>query len=200
MFPIRSSGRFFFLVALGLFASGCGTIRYMKEMPAGSAVPTPKPGKAMVVFMRAGGVGQSIGSSVFEIRNDNPELVGLVASNTKVAYDVDPGKRLFMVISETADYMSADLAPNRTYYAFVTPRMGVWRARFSLAAVNKSGNMVQAAQNCLKDCRLVEKTPEADNWARANMSDIRAKHTDVYPRWNQKPVGEKPHLASGDGV
>jgi hypothetical protein len=192
--------RIFLITALGMVLSACGTIKHMKEMPEGTAVQAPKPGKAVVVFMRSGGVGQAITASVFEIRNDKPELVGLVASNTKVAYEVDPGQRLFMVVSETADYMSADLAPNRTYYAFVTPRMGAWRARFSLAAVNRGGARVQAAQTCLKDCRLVEKTPEAEAWARDNMSDIRAKHTEVYPRWNQKAARDKPHLASGDGV
>jgi hypothetical protein len=200
MSRIDSTARLFLIVALAVLAAGCGTIRHMKELPAGTAVAAPKPGKAVVVFMRSARVGGSITASVFEIRNDNPEIVGLVSSNTKVAYEVDPGKRLFMVISETADYMSADLAPNRTYYAFVTPRMGVWRARFSLAAVNKNGNMVQAAQNCLKDCRLIVKTPEADDWARANMNDIRSKHAEVYPRWNQRPAGERPHLASADGV
>ncbi len=200
MLRIDSRARIFFVASLALLATGCGTVRYMKEMPAGSTVQAPKPGKAMVVFMRSGGVGQAIGSSVFEIRNDNPELVGLVASNTKVAYEVDAGRRLFMVISESADYMSADLAPNRTYYAFVTPRMGAFRARFSLAAVNRDGKRSQAAQSCLKSCRLVENTPESEEWARANMSDIRSKHAENYPRWNEKPTNEKPHLTREDGV
>jgi len=200
MLRIDSTVRIVLVAALALLATGCGTIQHMKEMPAGSAVPAPKPGKAMVVFMRAGGVGQAVGSSVFEIRNDNPELVGLVANNTKLAYEVDPGRRLFMVVSESADYMSADLAPNRTYYAFVTPRMGAFRARFSLAAVNRGGERSQAAQNCLKNCRLVENTPGSQEWAHANMSDIRSKHTANYPRWNQKPTNEKPHLVREDGV
>jgi len=32
------------------------------------------------------------------------------------------------------------------------------------------------------------------------MSDIRSKHAENYPRWNQKPNNEKPHLAREDGV
>jgi hypothetical protein len=200
MLRIGSTVRICLVAALALIASGCATVRYMKEMPPGSAVQAPKPGKAMVVFMRSTFLGKAIGASVFEIRNDNPELVGLVANDTKVAYEVDPGRHLFMVVSESADYMSADLAPNRTYYAFVDPRMGAFRARFSLAAVNRDGKRSQAAQNCLKDCRLVENTPESEGWARANMSDIRSKHAANYSRWNQKPTNEKPHLAREDGV
>jgi len=122
-------------------------------------------------------------------------LVALVANKTKVAYEVDPGRRLFMVVSESADYMSGGLAPNRTYYALVTPRFGIVRERFSLAPVNKGGKYMQDAQNCLKDCRLVENTQESEGWARENMTDIRAKHSENYSRWNQKPSNEKPHLA-----
>lgn len=199
MWRIDSIARIVFVAALTLLASGCGTVKYMQEMPAGSTVQAPKPGKAMVVFMRSTFVGQAITASLFEIRNDNPELVALVANNTKVAYEVDPGKRLFMVVSESADYMSADVAANRTYYAFVIPRMGAFRARFSLAAVNRGGDKSQDAQSCLKSCRLVQKSSESDAWARENMSDIRSKHAQNYSRWNQKPSNEKPHLSPGDG-
>jgi len=153
-----------------------------------------------VVFMRSSFLGKAVSASVFEIRNDNPELVGLVANDTKQGYEVNPGSHLFMVVSESADYMSADLSPNRTYYAFVTPRMGAFRARFSLAPVHRGGDLSKNAQNCLKDCRLVQKTSESEAWARENMSDIRAKHKENYPRWNQKPNNEKPHLVRGDGV
>ena len=44
--------RFLGFAALALLVSGCGTIKYMQEMPAGTAVKAPAPGKAMVVFMR----------------------------------------------------------------------------------------------------------------------------------------------------
>jgi len=200
MWRIESTVRFLSIVVLALLASGCGGIKYMKEMPAGTAVQAPRPGKSMIVFMRSAFVGQAVTASVFEIRNDNPELVGLVANKTKLAYEVNPGRHLFMVVSESADYMSADLATNRTYYAFVPPRMGAFRARFSLAAVHRGGDLSKDAQNCLKDCRLVQKTSESEAWARENMSDVRSKHRENYPRWNQKPNSEKPHLARGDGV
>jgi hypothetical protein len=200
MWRIDSTVRIFLVAVLASLASGCASIKYMKEMPAGSAVQAPRSGKAVVVFMRSTFLGKAITASVFEIKNDNPELVGLVANDTKQAYEVNPGRHLFMVVSESADYMSADLAPNRTYYAFVTPRMGAFRARFSLAAVTRGGNLSKEAQSCLKDCRLVVKTSESEAWARENMSDIRSKHQENYPRWNQKPNNEKPHLAREDGV
>ena len=194
------TSRIVLVAALALLAPGCASIKYMKEMPAGSAVQAPRPGKAVVVFMRSSFLGKAVSASVFEIRNDNPQLVGLVANDTKQGYEVNPGRHVFMVVSESADYLSADLAPNRTYYAFVTPRMGAFRARFSLAAVHRGGDLSKRAQDCLKDCRLVQKTSESEAWARENMSDIRAKHKENYPRWNQKPNNEKPHLAREDGV
>jgi len=200
MWKTRSTARILLIVALASLASGCASVRYMKEMPAGTPVAAPGKGKAQVVFMRSTFLGKAIGASVFEIKNDNPELVGLVANDTKQAYEVNPGRHLFMVVSESADYLSADLAPNRTYYVFVTPRMGAFRARFSLAAVTRGGDLAQRARDCLKDCRLVQKTSESEAWARDNMSDIRNKHRENYPRWDKKPANEKPHLAREDGV
>ncbi|PZN84509.1 MAG: hypothetical protein DM484_02725 [Candidatus Methylumidiphilus alinenensis] len=37
-----------------------------------------------------------------------------------------------MVVGENADFMEAELFANRTYYVNVAPRMGCWKARFSL--------------------------------------------------------------------
>jgi len=200
MWRIGSTARLLFIAALGLVAPACGTAKYMKEMPAGSALQAPGPGKAMVVFMRSSLLSKAAAASIFELKNNDPKLVGMVANDTKLAYEADPGKCLFMVVSGSADYMWADLAANRTYYVFVTPRMGAFRARFFLTAVSRSGDRSSDARECLKDCRLVARTPAAESWASENMSDIRAKHRENYPRWNQKPDNEKAHLAREDGV
>ncbi len=37
-----------------------------------------------------------------------------------------------MVVSEAADFAKADVEAGKTYYVLVTPRMGWWKARFSL--------------------------------------------------------------------
>ena len=104
----------------------------MRPVPPDSVVTAPDNGKAMIVFMRPSSFGFAIQSSVFDIAGDTPSLLGIVSAKTKVAHQVAPGEHLFMVVGESADFMSADLEADKTYFALVTPRMGAWKARFSL--------------------------------------------------------------------
>jgi hypothetical protein len=97
----------------------------MAEITAESYVPAPEPGKALLVFMRPSGVGSGIQSTVYEVSGDEVRIIGIVSAKTKIAYQAEPGKQLFMTVGESADFMSAELQPGRTYYASVAPRMGL---------------------------------------------------------------------------
>jgi len=133
----RSFSPYFAVLLLALLLSGCaGTVKNMRTVPPDRIVTAPEEGKSMVVFMRPSGLGFAIQSSVFEIKGDNPSLVGIVAAKKKVSYQLEPGKHLFMVVGESADFMSAELEVNKAYYALVIPRMGMWKARFSLKPIH----------------------------------------------------------------
>ncbi|MGH8701141.1 MAG: hypothetical protein ACREVR_08225, partial [Burkholderiales bacterium] len=81
----------FLIVVLAALVSGCaGTIAHMQEVSADRAPSGPRPGKAMVVFMRPSGLGFAIQSTVYEVQGNNVALIGVVAAKTKVAYEVDP--------------------------------------------------------------------------------------------------------------
>lgn len=188
------------LLVLALLLSGCaGTVKNMREVPPGSAEITPEKGKAVVVFMRPSGMGFAISSSVFEVKGDNMALAGIVAAKAKVAYRLDAGKHLFMVVGEGADYMSADLLPNKTYYAYVTPRMGMWKARFSLEPKHKQELNTSEFTGALDGCKWVEKIPESDNWMHENMESIKSKHAEYYPEWMALPENERVRLLPEDG-
>ena len=62
----------------------------------------------MIVFLRPSTLGFAVQSSVFNATEDTPDLVGIVAAKAKVAYQLDPGDYLFMVIGESADFMTAN--------------------------------------------------------------------------------------------
>jgi hypothetical protein len=187
-------------VALVLLLAGCaGTVTNMRELPAGALAPALEPGKTLVVFMRPSGLGFAIQSSVFEVRDNHPSLIGIVAAKTKVAYRVEPGKRLFMVVGESADFMTAELEPNKTYYVEVTPRMGLWKARFSLDPVRKANLDKAEFKRSVDECRWVEKTPASDNWALDNMASIQSKRTEYYADWMKLPAADRPHLLGEDG-
>jgi hypothetical protein len=189
------------LGALALAATGCaGTIKNMREVPLDAAPPAPAPGKAMVVFMRPSGTGYAIQSSVFAVKDGTPQMIGIVAAKAKVAWQADPGKSLFMVVGESGDFMGADLVAGRTYYALVTPRMGMWKARFSLKPVAKAELGSEEFKKWLEDCRWAVPDQSTETWARENADSVRAKYTSYYPKWKEKPPVERPALAPDDGT
>jgi hypothetical protein len=200
---MNTSCKYLALVAAVLLSglvSGCaGTVKNMEVVPQDKVVTAPAEGKSMIIFMRPSGLGFAIQSSVFEIRDDEPELVGIVAAKKKVAYQLDPGKHLFMVIGESADFMSAELDANKTYYALVTPRMGMWKARFSLKPVHAGELDSEQFHEWLEACEWVANTPASNQWAADNMASIISKQREYYIKWMDKGASERPALLPQDG-
>ena len=104
-----------------------------------------------------------------------------------------------MVIGESADFMSAELEANKTYYALVTLRMGVWKARFSLKPIHSDALNSPQFNKWLAGCEWVEKTPDSENWANSNSSNIQSKYNKYYSKWMSKDLPERPKLLPQDG-
>jgi len=188
------------LATLALFASACaGTIKNMKEVAPGSPEPGPAPGKAMVVFLRPSGMAYAVQSSVFVMKDKDPQLVGIVAAKTKLAWQADPGKHLFMVVGESGDFMSAEVEAGKTYFAMVTPRMGMWKARFSLKPVGPEEYVSPEFVLGLNGSRWVETEQASEAWARENADNIRAKYDEYFPKWMEKAEADRPQLRVTDG-
>jgi hypothetical protein len=189
------------LVTFAAALCGCsGSIVNMRELPeAEGSKLAPRPGEAMVVFMRPSGTGWGVQSSVYEVVDGKPVLVGIVAAKAKVAYAVPPGNRMFMVISESGDFMAADLRENRTYYAQITPRMGFWRSRFSLEPVPKEAVDSESTRDSLAGCRWVAKNADSDRWFNENLPSITEKLEGNLKKWQEKAEADKPRLLPDDG-
>lgn len=188
------------LLAIMLFLVGCtGSVKNMQVAPTGTVNTVPKKGKSTVVFLRPSSLGFAVQSSVFEIKDNTAHLVGIVAAKKKVVHEVNPGKHLFMVVGESGDFMSADLLPNKTYYALVTPRIGLWKARFSLKAVHQSEMNSAEFNEWLNECQWVRKNSASVAWANQNKQSIQSKFTEYYSDWVSKPSDKQPHLLAQDG-
>lgn len=186
---------------IALVLSGCaGTVKNMTPMAGDPATIVPESGKAMVVFMRPSTMAFGIQSSVFRVNEEAPDTVGIVAAKAKVAYQVDPGEHLFMVVGESADFMSAEVEAGKTYYVLVTPRMGVWKARFSLKPVSRPDEDRTQLDEFLGACDWVEKSPATDAWAAENMQSIREKQASYYIKWMEKSEADRPRLTLEDGL
>jgi hypothetical protein len=185
------------LLLLTLLAVGCaGPISHMRETP-GAVLAAPPPGKAVVVFMRPSSLGFAIASSVYELKAGGDTFVGIVPAKRKVTYVTDPGSTRFMVVSEAADFMAAELEAGKTYYALVTPRMGMMKARFSLHPVTAEERQSGKLAEWDGDCVSIENTPASQAWAKENWSDIQNNKIDYLQKW--EPRTDKPTLRATDG-
>ena len=188
------------LLFVVLVLAGCtGPQKKMEVVTPDRVTSRPESGKAVVVFLRPSSMGYGYQSSIFEVKGDQPALAGILAQKEKLAYQLDPGEHLFMVIGEAADFMSADLEAGKTYYALVTPRMGAWRTRFSLKPMHADMIGSPEFNKWAKVCNWVVKLPEADQWARANMASIRSKQARYYQKWMTKHESQRPRLLKEDG-
>ncbi len=145
------------MIAAAVLGLGACTSSRMTAIPEPAVIAAPQPDKATVVFYRSSAFGGAVQSSVFDVTSDPPAFVGIVSSGMKLAYVVPPGQHRFMVIGESADFMDAQLLPKRTYYALVAPRVGVWKARFSLRP-RAAGD--DETQQQVASCKWYDNTPE----------------------------------------
>lgn len=80
----RSFSSYLAVLLLSLLLFGCaGSVKNMRPVPLDRIVSAPEEGKSMVVFMRPSGMGFAIQSSVFEINEENPSIVGIVAAKKR---------------------------------------------------------------------------------------------------------------------
>lgn len=171
-----------------------------KDMVRSSAAaPQSVPGKAMVVFMHPFRMGGAIQSSVYDTTNGNNVFIGIVSSGTKVAYQADPGTHLFMVVGENADFMNASLDAGKTYYVLVSPRMGMWKARFSLLPIHNDASAKYNLKSpefsqWQRETNFVEKSGSANAWYSAHAADVATKQADYMQRWNTASAEQKAEL------
>lgn len=185
------------LLVLLLLGACAGTSDYMRNVEPAQANYAPEPDKALIVFMRPSGLGFAVQSSVFDVTDGNPDFVGIVSAKKKIAHYATPGERRFMVISESADFMGATLDAGKVYYALVTPRIGMWKARFSLKPVHSGDFKGPDFADWFTDTQWVETLDSAKTWSAQNMPSIREKMAEDLPEWQQKP--NKPMLYAADG-
>ena len=187
-------------VSIAVLLGGCaGTVKNMRELPADATVTAPRQDEAMIVFLRPASLGFAIQSSVYEVIDEKPVLVGIVAAKTKVAYRTKPGQHLFMSVGENADFMTADLLPNKTYYAYVSPRMGMWKARFVLEPKTSTDLDTPEFKSDFDSCKWVEVAAESQQWLSENMNSIQSKRTEYYKDWQNRPAAERTRLLTTDG-
>ena len=186
----------YLILAVALLSlSGCsGAIKNMQIATVDNTLTKPIEGKSKVIFMRPSTLAFGIQSSLFKIKDKKPSIIAIIAAKKKVSYDVEPGKHIFMIMGESADFMYANLLPNKTYYALVTPRMGIWKARFSLKPLTNMELNSEEFKQWIQDCQTVESNTDTKIWANENIEDIQENYIECYKDWMGKDASKRPLL------
>lgn len=179
------------IVSLGL--GGCAS-EHMVDVAVPKVIAEKDPNTATMVFFRSSFFGGAIQSSVFNVTKGDADFIGIVSAGKKVAYAAPPGKQRYMVIGESADFMDANTIAGKTYYVRVRPRVGVWKARFSMRPIPVSDAGLKEE---VGGCQWVENTPASHGWAKENMASITEKQKKYIERWLKSDNNEA--IRPGDG-
>jgi Protein of unknown function (DUF2846). len=194
------------LAMLGVLASltGCQSSLMTK---AHSTATMVGPDEATVVFMRPSSFGGAIQSTVYDVTAGKTTFGGVVSAKTQVSMTLPAGEHQLMVVGESADFLDATLVAGKTYYVLVTPRMGVWKARFSLIPIRSDGTSEYSMGSdkfakWRAACAPAWKAPAADAWYAEHRADVEAKRVEYLEKWNRKSPDEKAErtLRAQDGV
>jgi hypothetical protein len=172
-----------------LIIAGCAS--NPMQVSSSQSVQKAMPDESQIIFMRSSFVGSAINASLYDVTDEETKFLGIISNGTKVAYTTTPGKHTFMVVSEAADFMAGDFLPGRTYYSIVTPRMGAWKARFSLWPIRKDGSSEYNTESAeftkwLNSTKLVHNSEESEAWYTNNKDSVKSKQLDYWPVWQQK--------------
>jgi len=191
--------RLFCYIALAFLAIttyGCAVpVAKMNHSVVVPAVTGPDAGKALVIFMRPDGRAFNTHAIVYH----KDTLVGTVPYNSKLAYMVKPGKHTFMAISESADFMNADVVAGKTYYAQIVPRMGWMRARFSFVPISKGDLQTEEVRKWIADSQFVKNADSLYRWDDVHRANVEEKRKKYFPDWDARADSKKPMLRPEDG-
>jgi hypothetical protein len=152
-----------------------------------STAPSAALASSKIVFMRPHAFGGAIQASVFDVTGSgDAKFIGLTNMHTQLSYSLAPGRYIFMVVGESADFMEANIAAGKTYYALVVARPGAWKARFSFVPVRDNEKRVDQWERTLRPV-----TTRNEAWARKNASSIESKRTKYYEAWSSKPESQR---------
>ena len=98
----------FFMLVVLIGLTGCASPKMNMPIPVDKVIQ-PIRAKAIVYFVRPRKDGYAVHSLIF----DGDKFVGFVPYGKKLPYLAVPGEHIFMIISESADFMKQNYFPER---------------------------------------------------------------------------------------
>jgi len=189
----------YFLIAssVALVISGCastGEIKLMEEIKPSPTSTSPQNGKSTIVFFRPEDNLSKMHSEVIDVTKNDFNIVGVLASTTRVIYNVDPGEYRFMSIGAGSftEFMTANLVQKSTYYVYVKAwTNGLGASRYYLIPMTNEDLSNPDVEMMIKKTRLVQKNSKTEEWLKNNITNVRQRASSYNQAVNK---GSVPHL------
>ncbi len=180
----------FFMVVMCAGMMGCAS-KFMQPVDPAAMNTAVSQDESVIVFFRATSVGGGIQAPVIEASEDGKlSYVAIVSAATKYLHRTTPGKHLYVVGGESSEMLEADMEAGKTYYAYVSPRMGWWKARFAFVPVPDATD--ESFKKDLAWCKWVQNTPGGETWFQDNLPSLQTKYTDALKEHQEaKPEDKK---------
>ena len=181
-------------VTLAAATAGCAGVSHMTTVPAEEQVQEAEPGKALVYFIRATTLGGGIPAYLY----DGEKYVGTVLPDSHIGFQAAPGEHMFMLTGDTADFMRADLLPDKIYYVVVEPYMGYITYRFALRPMNGQVSQ-EKIDKWLESTRQLDVDEDGERWAASNTARASKFKNKYLAKWEEKPEDAKQFLRPESG-
>ena len=165
----------------------------------GVTVPRPPPGKGSVVFMRPSSLGVTTTATVYK-RQANGDLRFITTSvhDTAMIHHEKPGRHIYVVVSEAADFIEVNVGSGLIYPVVVAPRVGAFAARFSLKSACPDTQYWSEVAGWLKDAKRIYPNEKSKGWFKKYSRTLHLKTARYWNKWISKPV--RPVIGVRDGV
>lgn len=173
------------VIAAGL--SGCAAHK-MEVVSSPEAVTESDPKKAIIVFYKPSEhvafrpivISSSNFSPLYDVTGGKLDFLGNISFASKFAYAAAPGKRRYMLVSESADFIDVDALAGKTYYIRVDSKTGY---RFFRANLNGMPASTPGLKKELENCQWIESPPSSFKWAAERSELFRKRYDDFLPGW-----------------
>ena len=83
---------------------------------------TAKP--SVIVFLADTRIQTGMRAALYDVTHDEPIFIGAITKGQRVTYDTPPGKRVFMIMPDVADFMEIDVDSGQVHYSVVSTNWG----------------------------------------------------------------------------
>ena len=179
------------IASMGMTACSSSLMQPVRPADMNKLNEPVKSNETVIVFFRSSFFGGAVQAPIIEVSEDGKmSFVAIMSSGTKYLHRTTPGKHLYVVGGESSELLEANMERGKTYYTYISPRLGFMKARFVFVPVPDT-----ADKSFIKDlasCNWVLSTPGGEKWFQDNLKSLQSKATEALKEYQEaKPERRK---------